>query len=422
LEDYFVEPVTNISFKRSPCSTASHRGLVFVNHEEKRCIRSVTSACSEFLDSCSYACKAGEFWPEIKKLDYYSHDRAWYEVEYIDHMIAWSEMTNSQIKDCHIFMCDMLEHLNKSGITCETHMWNITLRNGKPFLFDIGDFQIFNKEIQRASLNSVLRNVADAHVPRELVMPSWLKNGDQVLHNINSCTGDPQSSRNEFVRSETVDQSNYWDDYNKFSISSIQDVLSSCDNGKDRPVCDYINKHKPETLTDIGCNTGKHCFYAAGVAGVNSCVGMDYSAQSINKANEVASNLNLNCSFAYLDLCNADKIGSEHTGRSVKQRLTSEMVIASAILHHLFAGISNSENKLFAKDIKKCIDVICSYATKYVAIEVIPHEDASVNRPIENWFSMEDVKKNIETNGFKVSSVCNSQAYPRQWVFAEKSI
>ena len=98
------------------------------------------------------------------------------------------------------------------------------------------------------------------------------------------------------------------------------------------------------------------------------------------------------------------------------------MVIASAILHHLFAGISNSENKLFAKDIKKCIDVICSYATKYVAIEVIPHEDASVNRPIENWFSMEDVKKNIETNGFKVSSVCNSQDYPRQWVFAEKSI
>ncbi len=83
------------------------------------------------------------------------------------------------------------------------------------------------------------------------------------------------------------------------------------------------------------------------------------------------------------------------------------MVIAPAILHHLFGGIAAPENQLFAGNIKKCIDTICGYATNYLAIEVIPHTDASVNKPIEQWFSMEDVKKNIESNGFKISAACD---------------
>ena len=420
MQDCFLEPKTNVLFQRDPCSAAAHRGVVFVNHEERRCIRTVHPYCVSFLDSDAYANKAGEFWPKLKKLNF-EDNHCWYEIEYLDHMIAWTEMTNSQIKDCHVFMCEVMEYLNKSCISCQTHMWNITLKNGKPFLFDIGDFQRFNEAVQLASFVSVLRNDESSHVPSCKVVSSWLQNHDLVLALLNSFKGNPLRSKNEFMSAAVVDQSNYWDSYNKFNISSMQDVINSCDNNKDRPVCSYIEKHKPLTLTDIGCNTGKHCFYAAGVAGVHSCVGIDYSAQSINKANSTASKLNLNCSFAYLDLCNADKINTENTGLSIRKRFTSEMVIAPAILHHLFGGVAAPENKLFAGNIKKCIDTICGYATKYLAIEVIPHTDASVNRPIEQWFSMEDVKKNIESNGFKVSSVCDSQTYPRQWVFAEKS-
>ena len=139
-----------VELYRHTSSLAELRGKLFVNKEQRMCVRTSTEENSQILDSTIYELRQNVFWPEIKKIE-----AGLYEIEYIDHVVYWTEMTNKQIKQCMLFLCDVLEYLSSFGWTLQTHLWNVVLRNGKPFLLDIGDFNIYDPVLQRDSLISM---------------------------------------------------------------------------------------------------------------------------------------------------------------------------------------------------------------------------------------------------------------------------
>ena len=394
--------------EQHPSSLALHRGVLFLNQKERRCVRSSTIENLKFLSSQTYKDKEGIFWPKVEQID-----DTFCEVEYFDHIIYWTEMTNSQIKDCMVFLCDILYYLNSNGWTVETHLWNITLKNGKPILLDVGDFIPLSengKIVQKSSLTAMLRREKNDHSPK--TMDSWLVGCDSVLSYISSVDFNTSYTdylpkiKDAFLSAVTVAQNNYWDDYNKTQYLSEEQILASIENEKDNPVCNYIKKNKPSTMVDLGCNSGKHSLYAA-LQGVRS-IGLDKAAKTINEANSSAASLGLACSFVYLDLFESDvKLGLRE---SPHERFKGDMAIAPALIHHMFP---------IEKNIKKCIDIICGYAHKNVAIEFIPHTDSHINKPLHSWFSAEDIIETITSNGFTIEDIVNSNN-ERKWIFANR--
>ena len=397
-----------VNLTRHKSSLAESRGKLFVNKEEKKCIRTSVEDNSQFLDSSIYDMRKGVFWPEIKKIE-----DGLYEIEYIDHVIYWTEMTNKQIKECMIFLCDVLQYLNSFGWTIQTHLWNIALKNGKPFLLDIGDFNVYDPLAQKHTIISMLREEVSSHTP--IAMSSWLADGEQVLSDILSINFDDRYElympkvKSILASSKTVPQTNYWDSYNKTHYVSEAQIIESVNNDKDGPVCKYIKDNSPTTLTDVGCNSGKHSFYAA-TEGVK-CVAFDYAAKTIDDANSVAANLDLSCSFSYVDIFNTTE--SHENRESIRQRYCSDMVIAPAILHHIFDQSS--------KNINKCVELICGFTTQYAAIEFIPHTHESRDRNIADWFTLDQVVSSLESMGFEIQDVVDSYPAGRQWIFAEKT-
>ena len=395
-------------FEQHPSSLAVHRGTLFLNHEERRCVRSNTPENLKFLSSQAYKEKEGVFWPKVEQID-----NSFCEIEYFDHIIYWTEMTNSQIKDCMVFLCDILYYLNSNGWTAETHLWNVTLKNGKPILLDIGDFiplSGYGKVLQKASLTSMLRLEKSDHTPK--TMDSWLRDCDRVLSYILSMDFDTPYTdylpkiKETFLSAEPISQTNYWDNYNKDQYLSEGQILASIENEKDNPICSYIKENKPSTMVDLGCNSGRLSLYAA-LQGAR-CVGLDNAAKTINEANNSAASLDLACSFVYLDLFESDvTLGLRE---SPHERFKGDMVIAPAVIHHMFP---------LEKNIKKCIDIICGYAHKNVAIEFIPHTDPHINKPLHSWFSTEDIIETIKSNGFTIEDIVNSND-ERKWIFANK--
>jgi len=176
-------------------------------------------------------------------------------------------------------------------------------------------------------------------------------------------------------------------------------------NKKDMTVFNYMKEKMPSTVTDLGCNTGKQALFAASM-GIKS-IGLDYAANTIDMATENAKVMGLSCSFGCVDLLNP-LVYREYDPPKLKFK--SEMVIASALLHHLYMACG---------DINKSIDTILDYGTKYAAIEFIPHSDVHI-RSRKTWHSFEQVKNRLDYHNFKITEVKDSEPIGRKWILAER--
>ena len=154
----------------------------------------------------------------------------------------------------------------------------------------------------------------------------------------------------------------------------------------------FVEKINPKTLTDLGCNDGIFSFYS----NYKDCqaIGIDKCQASVSRANNFASNNNLPSKFVNLDIL-SDKceqgLGLNGGYEAPTLRFKSEMVIASALMHHLFKQ---------CKDINKVINSIIAYTNKYAAIEFIPHSDQYISVGNDNWFLMDEIISILKENDF----------------------
>ena len=123
-------------------------GYVLLNKKDRKAYRYVTSACRDFLNSPAYQDKAGTWWPSVSEITPESIGQKnnsnlfLFEVDYIDHIVYWPEMSFIDIKNSLLFLSDICIYLAKKNIGLQSHLWNITLQKGSPFLIDLGDSEI----------------------------------------------------------------------------------------------------------------------------------------------------------------------------------------------------------------------------------------------------------------------------------------
>lgn len=391
-----------MGFEQHPASICTHKGTLYIDRSNKKIKRTMTDFNAEFVETEVFKTGAAiGFWPKVTR----SCDK-FFDVEYVEHPIMWSDMTNKQILGAYLRLCDMLEYLNEYGYTIDSHLWNVVLSNSVYKLIDVGDFCKFDRNVQATTLKLCLQK--HEHDDKSYKLGSWTKTPQKIIEAIDkhqSIDEVRQALKESGFVGNTPDPT--WDRYAP-AYNSFTNLSLSHDNPKDNPLRRWINSIKPETLTDLGCNTGKHTLSTAKELRIK-CVGIDYAANTIDEAVENARSMGLACGFAKVDLLNPATVGLYDPPA---KRLWSEMVIAPALVHHLFRA---------CKDIKLAVDTIAAYGSKYAAIEFIPCTDVHINCNIQDWFSLDDIKRKLWNRGFTSIKVEPSFPKGRKWIFAEKN-
>ena len=104
-------------------------------------------------------------------------------------------------------------------------------------------------------------------------------------------------------------------------------------------VADFIHAVAPETVVDLGCNTGNYSRVAL-QAGAKSVVGFDFDQQALDQAYRTAAAESLDFLPLYLDAANPSPrqgwMQSERDGFA--DRVRADAVLALAFEHHLAIG------------------------------------------------------------------------------------
>ena len=93
-----------------------------------------------------------------------------------------------------------------------------------------------------------------------------------------------------------------------------------------------IEKIKPKSCIEVGCNNGLYTF---GVSKLCPAAGIDYDKDAINEANMLNKKFNRNCNFVHLNLLDEQSMNQTHGQNgaygTIIERLKSDMLIAPAI-------------------------------------------------------------------------------------------
>lgn len=409
--------------KKHPACIITDKGWIELNDKEAyRFIMDKDSA--NIIESDFFKNKMGVFWLPLEKSNKQPEDVQKkfskiysYKLDYIPHVNRYTEWAPKQFIDAIKLLCDIHLYCISNNVYIVTHLWNFTLRNGSPILIDIGDFTK-NKPSDELLLDSILgtfRNKTDNHCP--ILASKWVKNYGEILNLLNIVKNKKTDIKDKFleikeiVNSKVVlnNDNTYWSNYIKdipHNIDEIRDKYSE----KSKVICDVIDKRKPITLTDLGCNIGVYSFYASKKYNIPT-IGMDNCISSIEFANQYSEKNNLNCSFICYDLLNPPPpYGLNGVYGKVEERFKSEGVIAPAIIHHLFRQ---------KKSINEIIKKISEYSNKWLLLEYIPHNCKTINVSVNNWFSKDQLENALKSNGWKYE-IINSSPSPRKWYLCDK--
>ena len=104
-------------------------------------------------------------------------------------------------------------------------------------------------------------------------------------------------------------------------------------------VADFMRKHKPRRLLDLGCNTGDYSVLSLN-NGAEFSVGVDFDCMAVEQAYLQAKKANLNFLPLCMDMVNPTPgLGWDEAERKgFKERAHADAVLALALLHHLVIG------------------------------------------------------------------------------------
>jgi len=322
-------------------------GYVLLNKKERKAYRYVNRACRDFLNSAAYEKKADIWWPSVSEIapesigEPNNSNLFLFEVDYIDHVVYWPEMSFTDIKNSLLFLGDICIYLAQKNIGLQSHLWNITLQKGSPFLIDLGDFKKnCSPSLMIDTLESTLRDNCEAH-HCPIKPKHWISNWgvvsnliSQVKKSSSSVVDQCKSFKSAIESIEISKGHHYWDSYPvQLDMPRDPSQIPAYAESHRPALCNFIKTHSPNTLTDIGCSRGLYSFYASCFG--SSCIGIDYSQELVSDANFRGAQLNLESSFALIDLLNPQSYGLNKSYGIYKDRFRSDMVIVPAVIHHL---------------------------------------------------------------------------------------
>jgi len=401
-------------------------GFCLINHDDKKAYRFVTKECSNFLKSNAYQSKSSDLWIQAKhinqkEIDYpHQPNLELFEVDYVQNVFYWTEMSFFDIKKSLIKLCDICIFLSENNYSIQSHLWNIVLQKGEPILIDLGDFKHgANKYFVFETIRSTLKeHCEEHHCPKNLHGKIWIKNYKDILSRINDLqnniniyhASDLSKKLKDIILSIEINlEKHYWDSYpaQKNIPKDRNEILKYAQNNsgaKSLNLCKIISNEKPKTLIDIGCSRGLYSTYAT-LSCEATCTGIDYSHELVSSANELSRNLNLNNNFAFIDLLNLKKYGFKNAYESFLERFRCEMLIAPAVIHHL-----NGRGVL----LKDIINQWCKITSNCLMIEYISKDT------LGNEISLDAIKNYLALNRFSDIKILDSSSVDRKWIYAKK--
>ena len=399
-------------------------GYVVLDDENKKAYRVLNKSSYDLVSSMTFKNREGTFWPAIVGTNVPSdngllkndENLKTVEVEYLDHVIYWTEMSFSDIKQSLLFLCDVSRYLAENNAHMVSHLWNVSLNKGKPLLIDLGDFRHgINLLAIYETIVSTLSEKVSHHIPEGYQPSRWMNNHNYILyelekirHNIGLDIKDAETlvekTKDVISKIDVKQKQIHWDTYpvQREMPNTLKELVAYAP--RNRPnLCKVLESKKPETLLDLGCSYGLYSLYASSFG--TKVVGLDYSHSMISSANKKADSLGVNCSFGFIDLLNVKEWGLNGVYESFGKRLKSEAVIAPALLHHVHGRGVPLEN---------IIREWMSCAEKWIMVEHIPSDTTG------KVISDEKIIELFKEGGFKNVSVLDSNPLPRKWILGEK--
>jgi len=403
---------------------ARELGYVVLDDTNRKAYRVLNNSSYDLVLSNFYKDKESVFWPKVSKnknkssLLLNNDEFKSVEVEYLDHVLYWTEMSFDDIKKSLIFLCDISRYLADNDVYLTSHLWNVTLRMGKPYLIDLGDFrkgvrlmEIFD------TITSTISEKSTHHIPEGYQPKRWIENSDEIiplLHRIKNKINSKEVDSHEEMLAELKEvllkiqpKNNqiFWDDYpaQLDMPNNISDLIPYAENIRPN-LCKVIKEKKPETLLDLGCSRGLYSFYAASFGA--STTGLDYSHPMMSDANKRSRELGVDCRFGFIDLLNLISWGSNAAYGNCLSRLRSEAVIAPALLHHVHGR---------GKPLDVLVGEWASCAKKWIMIEHIPNDTTG------KLIDQRVIIDTLNSKGFTEVTVLDSRPNPRKWILGEKN-
>jgi len=271
-------------------------------------------------------------------------------------------------------------------------------------------------------------------VSKELPLKTWL-NSSCLLHihlharfqkkkkrNIHSGTGFTQEkliTLLQLLRKNIIawqcPLSNYsiWNNYYKNDIADERYL-----NDKTNIISEWLSKLQPFVAIDIGANTGKFSFIAAGLC--KQVIAVENDLVCVEKIQEqIKEKEYKNITTIVADITEPSPgLGWENKEKkALLERLAGDMVMMLAIVHHLCIS-KNVPLQFIPK-------LAASITTRYAIIEFIPKEDSKVKLLLANRedifrdYTEENFIKNFQ-NYFKLIQIHQCEASSRKLFLWEK--
>ncbi len=158
-----------------------------------------------------------------------------------------------------------------------------------------------------------------------------------------------------------------WQDY---SIDNSYDEEAV--TNKEKFVADFVAKHNPQLIFDLGCNTGDYSALALR-NGAQRAIGFDFDHGALDEAYERADRESLSFLPLHLDAANPspEQGWSQAERQGLARRTKGDAVLALALVHHLAIGRNIPLDSM--------LDWISGMAPRGV-IEFVPKSDPMVQQ------------------------------------------
>ncbi len=356
------------------------------------------------------------------------------------------EWTGEMLRDAALMICDLSIEMFKQGLVLkDAHPWNILFDCSKPVFVDFGSIKPLTpsskwpyKEFEdRILLPLYLMSRHKHRIVRHLMYDTQttlqpndvyrlLLNRKSLFKVYNIAVKHKRYSKigkkitQEFLKKLRKEVASLkigcpkteWSDYKGPCNRIIENQIDAC-SPKVRNVQFLLDKFKPKSVLDIGCNEGWFSKMAA-KSGAR-VIATDIDETNLSKLYNSIKGTNIEILPLFMDICASTKIhGLFNAYPSAEKRLKSEMVMCLAVTHHLVFKRGASFN-----DIAKQLAL---FTEKWLIVEFVPPDDKYVNKWMSNkynWYHLDGFRESLQQYFHKIE-IFDSTRQPRVLLWCEK--
>ena len=357
------------------------------------------------------------------------------------------EWCSEMLRDAALLVCDLSIDLHEKGLTLkDAHPWNILFDTGQPVFVDWGsigsieqqrewpylefrDRFIFPLYLMSAGGSRIARMFMFDTVNRprrddvfklllgRIPFITWLRYLlDDRRHMQMRFKADAsffESLRRTVESIPAGAETTEWTEYEGPDEKGFSYQPSAEWPVKIRNVYELLQRVRPETVLDVGCNRG--WFSELAVRQGSQVIAIDIDEPSITTLYRYVRATGSSILPLVMDICcPTPQHGLAHAYPAAQDRLKADMVVALALTHHLVF-----KRGLTFEAIASKLDI---FAKRWLVVEFVPPDDRYVSKWMNeqfSWYCLDNFIKSLK-GLFSRVDVLQSSPPPRLLLFCER--